>query len=127
MEVRADKQGTSAAGLLVRACPWLAERSVVVQRVFSDNGSCYRSHAHRAVVVAHQLTHGFTRPYRPQTNGKAERFIRTLLAEWAYAQAYRTSDWRTAALPRYLMYYNTARRHSALGYATPADRLAERL
>ena len=127
VEVLADEQGTTAAGFLARALVWFAERGVVVQRVFSDNGSCYRSHAHRAVVTARQLTHGFTRPYRPQTNGKAERFIRTLLAEWAYAQAYRTSGWRTAALPRYLTYYNTARRHSALGSVTPADRLAERL
>lgn len=126
-EVLADEQGATAAGFLARALAWFTAQGVAVQRVFSDNGSCYRSHAHRAVVTGHQLTHGFTRPYHPQTNGKAERFIRTLLTEWAYAQAYRTSGWRTVALPRYLSYYNTARRHSALGYATPATRLAERL
>jgi transposase InsO family protein len=82
---------------------------------------------HRAVAVAHHLTHRFTRPYRPQTNSKAERFIRTLVTEWAYAQAYRASAWRTAALPRYLSFYNTERRHTALGFTTPAQRLASRL
>lgn len=126
-EVLADEQGVTAADFLARALAWFAEHGLTVQRVFSDNGSCYRSLVHRTVVVAHGLTHGYTRPYRPQTNGKAERFIRTLLAEWAYAQAYRSSLWRTAALPRYLTYYNTARRHSALGATTPAQRLAERL
>ena len=127
VEVLSDEQGATAAGFLARALAWFAAQGVAVQRVFSDNGSCYRSHVHRAVVTAHALTHGYTRPYRPQTNGKAERFIRTLLAEWAYAQAYRTSGWRTAALPRYLRYYNTVRRHTALGFTTPADRLAARL
>ena len=126
-EVLADEQGATAAGFLARALAWFAARGVAVGRVYSDNGSGYRSHAHRGAVAAHALTHGFTRPYRPQTNGKAERFIRTLLAEWAYAQAYRTAAWRAAALPRYLTYYNTTRRHSALGFTTPADRLAERL
>lgn len=96
-------------------------------RLLRDHGSCYRSHVHRAAADALGLAHSFTRPYRPQTNGMAERFIRTLLTEWAYAQAYRTSGWRTVALPRYLTYYNTQRRHNALGFRTPAQRLAERL
>jgi len=126
-EVLPDEQGATAAGFLTRAVGWFAQQGIRVERVLSDNGSCYRSRVHRAVAVAHHLTHHFTRPYRPQTNGKAERFIRTLVTEWAYAQAYRASAWRTAALPRYLSFYNTERRHTALGFTTPAQRLASRL
>ena len=127
VEVLADERGATAAAFLTRALAWFAARGARVRRLLTDNGSCYRSGDLRAVVQAHQLGHTFTRPYRPQTNGKAERFIRTLLAEWAYAQAYRTSGWRTAALPRYLTYYNTLRRHTALGFTTPAERLAAKL
>jgi transposase InsO family protein len=126
-EVLPDESGHTAAGFLTRALTWFRAHGLRITRTLSDNGGCYRSAAHWAVVHAHALTHRFTRPYRPQTNGKAERFIRTLLTEWAYAQAYRTSRWRTAALPRYLTYYNTTRRHSALGLTTPAQRLAARL
>lgn len=71
------------------------------QGLLTDNGGCYRSEALATVVAQHRIVHRFTRPYRPQTNGKAERFIRTQLHEWAYAQAYRDSRWRTAALTRY--------------------------
>ena len=126
-EVLADEREQTAAGFLRRAVAWFAARGIAVVRVLTDNGSCYRSRVHRTAAEALGLAHTFTRPYRPQTNGKAERFIRTLLTEWAYAQAYRTSGWRTVALPRYLTYYNTRRRHSALGFTTPAQRLAERL
>ena len=126
-EVLTDEQGATAAAFLTRALAWFAAHGIRVRRVLSDNGSCYRSRAHRQRAAAHGVRHRFTRPYRPQTNGKAERFIRTLLAEWAYAQAYRTSRWRQAALPRYLTYYNTRRRHTALGFTTPAARLAARL
>lgn len=126
-EVLADEREHTAAGFLARALAWFRAQGIRVQRLLTDNGSCYRSRVHQTVVTAHGLRHRFTRPYRPQTNGKAERFIRTLLHEWAYAQAYRSSGWRTAALPRYLTYYNTQRRHSALDYGTPADRLAARL
>lgn len=126
-EVLADEQGATAAGFLERALAWYQAQGIRVRRLLTDNGSCYRSRALAAVAARHELRHRFTRPYRPQTNGKAERFIRTLLHEWAYAQAYRTSVFRTAALARYLHFYNTQRRHSALGYITPAQRLAERL
>ena len=126
-EVLGDEGGATAAGFLTRAVAWFAAEGITVTAVLSDNGGCYHSRAHRAAVAAHGLVHRFTRPYRPQTNGKAERFIRTLLAEWAYAQAYRRSCWRTAALPRYLTYYNGTRPHGALGYSTPRARLAERL
>lgn len=126
-EVLPDEQGATAAGFLERALAWFQAEGIAVRRLLTDNGSCYRSRSLAAVVARHQLRHRFTRPYRPQTNGKAERFIRTLLHEWAYAQAYRTSVFRTAALARYLHFYNTQRRHSALGYTTPAQRLADRL
>lgn len=127
VEVHRDEREHTAAGFLRRAVAWFAAQGITVVRLLTDNGNCYRSRVHRAAADALALAHTFTRPYRPQTNGKAERFIRTLLAEWAYAQAYRTSGWRTAALPRYLRYYNTVRRHTALGFITPADRLAARL
>lgn len=126
-EILADEQGATATAFLTRALAWFWAHGIRVRRVLSDNGSCYRSRAHRQGVAALGLRHRFTRPYRPQTNGKAERFIRTLLAEWAYAQAYRTSRWRQVALPRYLTFYNTQRRHTALGFTTPAQRLAARL
>jgi transposase InsO family protein len=126
-EVLPDEREHTAAGFLQRAVAWFAAQGVRVLRLLTDNGNCYRSRRHRAVAEALGLAHSFTRPYRPQTNGKAERFIRTLLTEWAYAQAYRTSGWRTLALRRYLTYYNTRRRHTALGFATPANRLAARL
>jgi transposase InsO family protein len=126
-EVQRDEREHTAADFLRRAVAWFAARGITVVRVLTDNGSCYRSRVHRTAAEALGLAHTFTRPYRPQTNGKAERFIRTLLTEWAYAQAYRTSGWRTLALARYLTYYNTQRRHSALGFTTPVQRLAERL
>jgi transposase InsO family protein len=126
-EVLDDETGPTAAGFLARAIAWYAAQGIRIAGLLTDNGGCYRSDAHALVVAQHRLTHRFTRPYRPQTNGKAERFIRTLLHEWAYAQAYRASRWRTAALTRYLTYYNTRRRHSGIAMCTPAERLATRL
>lgn len=102
-------------------------RGVRVRALLSDNGGAYRARVVAAVLRSYRIRHRWTRPYRPQTNGKAERFIRTLLHEWAYAEPFTTSARRTAALFGYLRFYNTARRHSALGFATPAQRLAERL
>lgn len=126
-EVLPDETGATTAGFITRMLAWFNARGVRVRRLLTDNGSCYRSAPCRAVVVGARLRHRFTRPYRPQTNGKAERLIRTLLHEWAYAQAYRNSQFRTAALARYLHFYNAVRRHSALGYQTPAQRLAAKL
>lgn len=114
-------------GLSRASIAWYATQCVRIRGVLTDNGGCYRSGAHAGVVAQHRLTHRFTRPYRPQTNGKAERFIRTLLYEWAYAQAYRAFRWRTAALTRYLTYYNTRSRHSGIALQTPAERLATQL
>lgn len=126
-EVCAGEDGPTTAAFLARALAWFRALGVRVRALLTDNGKCYVSHAVRAVVVAHGLRHRRTRPYRPQTNGKAERFIRTLLHEWAYAQAYGRSTRRTAALPRYLRFYNTERQHTALGFTTPAQRLLAKL
>jgi len=126
-EVLPRDTADTATAFLRRALGWFAARGIHVQALLTDNGNGYVSHQFRALVVARALRHIRTRPRRPQTNGKAERFIRTLLHEWAYAQAYRTSAIRTVALSRYLRYYNTMRRHTALGFIPPAHRLAERL
>ena len=91
----------------------------------SDNGSCYRSKLHALACRTLGIRHLFTRPYRPQTNGKAERFIRTMLGGWAYGAIYRTSPERTAALDGWLWHYNHQRPHRALGRQTPAARLTE--
>ena len=89
----------------------------------SDNGSCYRSAVHSAACRELDLRHLFTRPYRPRTNGKAERFIQTCLREWAYGRVWANSTQRTAWLPAFLDYYNHRRAHSALGFKPPASRL----
>lgn len=126
-EVLAGEDGTTTAAFLTRALAWFAALGIRVRALLTDNGKCYLSCAVQAVVTTHHLRHQRTRPYRPQTNGKAERFIRTLLHEWAYAQAYSRSSRRTAALPRYLRFYNTERQHTALGFTTPAQRLLAKL
>jgi transposase InsO family protein len=126
-EVLAGEDGVTTAAFLTRALAWFTALGIRVRALLTDNGKCYTSHAVAAVTTAARLRHRRTRPYRPQTNGKAERVIRTLLHEWAYAQAYRRSAYRTSALARYLRFYNTERRHSALGFTTPAHRLAARL
>jgi transposase InsO family protein len=115
----------STTGFARRAIRYFARRGIQVRRVMTDNGSGYRSHAFRAALATAGIRHLFTRPYTPRTNGKAERFIRTLLAEWAYAQAYRTSSARALALPHYLGFYNTARPHTGIGGLTPRQKLAK--
>jgi transposase InsO family protein len=126
-EVLPTERTWAALPFLERALAWFRGQGIRVRALLTDNGPAYRSGAWKDFVAAFALTHRFIRPYRPQTNGKAERFIRTLLHEWAYAQAYRNSVFRTGQLPRYLHFYNTLRRHSALGYQTPAQRLAAKL
>jgi transposase InsO family protein len=123
VEVLSDERAVTAVGFLRRAVAHFAALGVMVQRVMTDNGPAYVSHAHAAACRALGLRHVRTRPYRPRTNGKAERFIRTLLEEWAYARLYRTSVDRRAALVRWLEYYNQRRPHGALGRQRPADRL----
>jgi transposase InsO family protein len=124
-EVLADEQGPTTAAFLERALAFYAAHGVRVRRLLTDNGGNYRSRAVAAVVRHRGLTHRRTRPYTPRTNGKAERFIRSLLHEWAYAQAYRTSGYRTRALGRYLYYFMTQRKHYGLRGQTPAQRLAQ--
>lgn len=122
-EVLTDETAETTAGFLRRAVAWYAAQGIAVERLLTDNGSAYRSHHFAHVALELGISQRFTQAYRPQTNGKAERFIRTLLTEWAYATAYGRSARRTGALPTYLTYYNFHRRHSALNNAPPASRL----
>lgn len=123
VEVLNDERGETCAGFLTRAIVWFQERTVRVQRVISDNGSGYRSRVFAQACTHHHVRHLRTRPYRPRTNGKAERFIQTLQREWAYAARYETSHHRTLALRRWLDYYNHRRPHGALSHRPPATRL----
>ena len=124
-EVLADETKESAVAFLGRAVTWFDGQGVTIQRLLTDNGSAYRSHAFRDACVLHDLTHKRTRPYRPQTNGKAERMIQTLLREWAYVTLYQTSDERTAALPGFLDFYNRERPHGGVHDQTPMTRLPQ--
>jgi len=126
-ELLLDERGTSAGGFLQRAVAWFRAQDVFVERVMTDNGGCYMSHAFRTGLEALGVRHIRTRPYRPQTNGKAERFIQTAKREWAYARAYRSSPLRSLALPGFLNRYNRRRPHRGLGNRTPFSRLAELL
>ncbi|RPJ82402.1 MAG: IS481 family transposase [Acidobacteria bacterium] len=121
-EVLADERATTAAGFLRRAVAFYRRRGIRVERLLTDNGSAYVSALHALACRSLGIRHSRTRPYRPQTNGKAERFIRTLLAGWAYGAIYRSSQERTAALDGWLWHYNHRRRHSALGHQPPVSR-----
>jgi transposase InsO family protein len=125
VEVLPDEKGATAAGFLRRAAAWFASMGIVLEAVLSDNGSCYRSGAHAAACSEFGLRHLFTRPYRPRTNGKAERFIQTLTDRWAYGAIYGSSAERTRALPGWLSHYNFRRPHGSLAKRPPAARLAE--
>jgi transposase InsO family protein len=125
-EVLEDEKATTAVGFLTRAIAFYEHHSIHVQAVMTDNGPAYRSILHALACRTHGLRHTRTRPYRPRTNGKAERFIRTLLGGWAYGALYRHSTERTAALDGWIDYYNHQRRHSALGHKPPIARLNER-
>jgi len=125
VEVLDDEKGLTAAGFLSRAVAFYAAHGITVERVMSDNGACYRSIAHAVVCRALGLRHLRTRPYRPRTNGKAERFIRTLLAGWAYGPIYGSSRERTAAFDGWLWTYNHRRPHGALSHKPPIARLDE--
>lgn len=123
-EVLADERGPTAAAFLARAVRWYAGLGVPqVERVMTDNGSAYVSGEFAAALSICRARHLRTRPYTPRTNGKAERLIRTLLTEWAYATPYSSSATRTLALGPYLTYYNNHRPHTALNFRTPAQRL----
>ena len=112
-----DESGPSAATALAQALAVFAADGIVVERVLTDNGLAYRSNAYRAALEDRR--HSRTRPYRPQTNGKAERFIGTLLREWAYARPYRSNSERLDALPVFVDFYNQFRPHRSLGGLSP--------
>jgi transposase InsO family protein len=124
-EVLPNEQGPTAAAFLRRAVAWLGSLGITVERILSDNGACYRSHALANACRQLRIRHSFTRPYRPRTNGKAERFIQTLTNRWAYGAIYGTSAERTAALPGWLNHYNFTRRHGSLSHKPPGTRLRE--
>jgi transposase InsO family protein len=123
VEVLPDERAVTTVGFFERAVAWFAARGVRVRQVMSDNGAPYVSALWAIWCSTHRIEHLRTRPYRPRTNGKAERFIQTMLREWAYAATYRTSDHRARALPAWIDYYNHQRPHGALGHKTPASRL----
>jgi transposase InsO family protein/transposase len=125
-EVLPDQNRRTVIGFLRRAVAFYARHGITVERVLTDNGGAYRSTIHAAACRTLGIRHLRTRAYRPQTNGKAERFIRTLLSGWAYGAIYRSSTERTAALDGWLWHYNHHRKHSALGHQPPIARLNER-
>jgi transposase InsO family protein len=121
-EVLPDQKAATAAGFLRRTVAFYRRYGIRVEAILTDNGSAYISIAHAIACRRLKIRHLRTRPYRPQTNGKAERFIRTLLAGWAYGATYRSSHERTSALDGWLWHYNHQRRHSALGHQPPLTR-----
>ena len=127
VEVLPDEKAATAIGFLKRAVAFYRSHGVTVERLMTDNGSAYRSAIHSLACRSLRIKHIRTRPYRPQTNGKAERFIRTMLREWAYAAVFGSSADRARALPGWLERYNFRRRHGALGQRPPIYRLRERI
>jgi transposase InsO family protein len=123
VEILPDEKKESAEAFLGRALVWLKSCGVRVERVMTDNGSAYKSHRFAAALAKRNIRHIRTRPYTPRTNGKAERFIQTLLREWAYVKPYASSARRNAALPAYLARYNHRRPHASLAGQSPADAL----
>ena len=123
-EVLPSEGASDAVAFLERAYRWYAQQGITVESVMTDNGSAYRSALWREACVAHALRHLRTRPYTPRTNGKAERFIQTLLREWAYRYAYPSSLHRTRALSGWLRWYNKRRPHSSLAGLPPVSRVS---
>jgi transposase InsO family protein len=125
VEVLTDEKATTAVGFLRRAREHFSSYGITIERLITDNGSAYRSTVHAIACRLLGIRHLRTRPYRPQTNGKAERFIRTLLGGWAYGAIYRDSRERNAALAGWLDFYNRRRPHGALSHKPPIARLNE--
>jgi transposase InsO family protein len=126
VEMHRDEFATTLTGFLRRAIAWFRTVGVRVRRILTDNGFGYLARLFAQACEELRVRHGRTRPYRPCTNGKAERFIQTLLREWAYAVAYPHSRIRTAALPRWVNHYNRRRPHSSLAGVSPFSRLRAR-
>jgi transposase InsO family protein len=122
-EIHNDEKAETAIGVLRRAVSWFAARGITVERVLSDNGSAYKSHAWRNTCNELGIKAKKTRPYRPQTNGKIERFHRTLADGWAFGRHYNSESARRAALPAWIHHYNHHRPHTAIGNAAPITRL----
>ncbi len=122
-QIRPDETGASAWRALIAAVRYYRHLGVPIRRVLTDNGACYRSRVFAKACRRLGLRHRFTRPYRPRTNGKAERLIQTALREWAYARSYEHSDQRAVHLPHWLHHYNWHRPHAGLGYQPPVSRL----
>ncbi|MCX4805860.1 IS481 family transposase [Streptomyces sp. NBC_01214] len=122
-EVLTDERKETAIGFWERANAFFADHAITVERVLTDNGSCYKSKLFTQTLTKAGITHKRTRPYRPQTNGKVERFNRTLLDEWAYLRPYTSNTERTAALADFLHTYNHHRCHTALGGHPPISRV----
>ncbi|MFD9607229.1 IS481 family transposase [Streptomyces sp. NPDC059970] len=122
-EILSDEKKETAVGFWQRAHAFFAQAGITVERVLTDNGACHKSHLWRNSLAGQGISHKRTRPYRPQTNGKVERFNRTLLDEWAYAKAYRSEAERRDASPAWLHTYNHHRGHTALKGRPPASRV----
>lgn len=125
VEVRRSQRRSACQAFFRRALTWFHRRGIHVRRVLTDNGSGYRSRLFARACRSWQVRHKFTRPYTPRTNGKAERFIQTLLREWAYRRPYVSSAMRTTALTTYLQFYNRQRPHTSLGRRSPWTRFQE--
>jgi transposase InsO family protein len=126
-EIHDDEQAVTAAAFWCRAAAWFAEQGIICERVLTDNGSCYKSGLwHRACASTNTIVKK-TRPRRPQTNGKIERFHRILLEEWAYIRPWRSERQRVLAYERFIHFYNHHRPHGALGWATPTSILGDNL
>jgi len=123
VEVLPNERKESAVAFLKRALAWFAQHGVKVERVMTDNGACYISYAFATACKENGLRHIRTRPYTPKTNGKAERFIQTLIREWAYGRAYQNSSQRTGWLPKWIDYYNRHRQHGGIGFQPPITRI----
>jgi transposase InsO family protein len=123
VEALPDEKGVTTAEFLERALGFYRSKGVIVKRILTDNGGNYRSHAFADVARNHAIRLKRTRPYRPQTNGKAERFIRTLQQEWAYSRPFKSNQERLKELKRFINYYNLRRPHGGIDGAVPASRL----
>ena len=124
VEALPDERGPTAAAFLVRALAHFERQSIAVERILTDNGACYVSRIFTDTAAARNIRVKRTRPFRPQTNGKAEAFNKIMQAEWAYQRPYYSNDERLNVLPGFLAYYNHRRPHGGIGGATPASRLS---